>query len=50
VEFDESHWPEIAKAEGFYQQGEEVFRRYSEYYVARRWGGQTSEEAPSANI
>jgi len=38
VEFDESHWPEIAKAEGFHKQGEEVFRRYSERYIARRWG------------
>lgn len=38
VEFDESEWSEIEKAEKFGSEGEEVFIRYSKIYRERRWG------------
>jgi radical SAM superfamily enzyme YgiQ (UPF0313 family) len=37
VEFHESVWPEIAKAERFEPEGEEILERYSRIYRERRW-------------
>jgi radical SAM superfamily enzyme YgiQ (UPF0313 family) len=38
VEFDESQWPEIEKAERFEPGGEEILVKFSEMYRKRRWG------------
>lgn len=38
VEFDESAWPEIEKAERFEPEGEEILARYAQAYRERRWG------------
>ena len=38
VEFDESVWPELEKAEKFDPVGDEVLARYSQIYRERRWG------------
>ena len=38
VEFDESVWPEIEKAERFLPGGDDVLKKYSEIYRERRWG------------
>lgn len=38
VQFDESEWADLAKAERFEPEGEVVFARYSQMYKERRWG------------
>jgi len=37
VEFDESEWPQIEKAERFGPEGDEVLARYSNIYRKRNW-------------
>ena len=37
VEFDESVWPEIKKAEDTDEEGEKVFTKYSKLYQEKRW-------------
>ena len=38
VEFEESMWPELEKAERFEADGEDAFSKYSVMYKKRRWG------------
>lgn len=38
VEFDESVWSEIEKAERFEPEGDEIYERYSKIFKKRRWG------------
>ncbi len=38
VEFDETVWPEIEKAERSEPEGDEIYERYSSIYKERRWG------------
>lgn len=38
VEFDESAWPEIEKAERYEPEGNEIYETYSKKYKERRWG------------
>jgi anaerobic magnesium-protoporphyrin IX monomethyl ester cyclase len=38
VEFDESKWNEIEKAEQFTEEGDGVFNKYSDLYKERKWG------------
>ena len=40
VEFDESVWTEIEKAERFEPESDEIFERYSKMYKERRWGNE----------
>jgi len=44
IEFDESAWQEIEKAEQFDPGGDRIFERYSEMYRERRWGGVPRQE------
>jgi hypothetical protein len=38
VEFDESEWPEIEKAEQLTKEGDDVYKEYSTEYRKRLWG------------
>lgn len=38
VEFDESVWPEIEKAERFEPEGDEIYEKYARIYKEKRWG------------
>jgi anaerobic magnesium-protoporphyrin IX monomethyl ester cyclase len=38
VEFDESVWPELEKAERFLPGDEDILKKYSDLYSERRWG------------